>query len=95
METDHRAVCLDIVKPAWTGVRGVWAPEGPPIDWETVLPKGFPVLPRRWVIERTTAWVTHTRRLSRDGEGTHTSSEAFLPLALSRLMVYRLARAAA
>jgi putative transposase len=92
---DHLAVRLEIVKHAWTGLRGVWAPEGTKIDWDKVIPKGFHVLPRRWVIERTNAWVTHHRRLSRDFEGTHTSSEAFIYLAMSRLMVSRLAHAAA
>lgn len=59
------------------------------------MPKGFHVLPRRWVIERTNASITHHRRLSRDFEGTYSSSEAFIYLAMSRLMVSRLARIAA
>jgi transposase len=41
----------------------------------------------------TNAWITHHRRLSRDFEGTHTSGEAFIYLAMTRLMVSRLARA--
>jgi transposase len=92
---EHLRVRLEVVKHPWTGVRGVWAPEGAKIDWDKIMPKGFHVLPRRWVIERTNAWITHHRRLSRDFEGTHTSSEAFIYLAMSRLMVSRLARAAA
>jgi putative transposase len=89
----HLAVRLDIVNHPWTGFRGVWAPEGTTIDWEKIMPKGFHVLPRRWVIERTNAWITRNRRLSRDFEGTHTSSEAFIYLAMTKLMVSRLARA--
>jgi transposase len=85
-------VRLEIVKHPWTGLRGVWAKEGAVIDWDTIMPKGFHVLPRRWVIERTNAWITHNRRLSRDFEGTYTSSEAFIYLAMSKLMVARLAR---
>jgi putative transposase len=54
--------------------------------------KGFHVLPRRWVIERTNAWITNYRRLSRDYEGTYTSSEAFISLAMSQLMLARLTR---
>jgi len=92
---EHLGVRLEVVKHLWTGVRGVWAPEGAVIDWDKIMPKGFHVLPRRWVIERTNAWITHHRRLSRDFEGSHTSSEAFIYLAMSRLMVSRLARAAA
>jgi transposase len=81
------------VNHPWTGLRGVWAPEGTTIDWDKILPKGFHLLPRRWVVERTNAWITHCRRLSRDFEGTHSSSEAFIYLAMSRFMVARLARA--
>lgn len=50
---EHLGVRVEIVKHRWTGLRGVWAPEGVEIDWDTVLPKGFHVLPRRWVVERT------------------------------------------
>ncbi|GAC1408428.1 MAG: hypothetical protein NVSMB49_28600 [Ktedonobacteraceae bacterium] len=90
---DALQVSLDIVNHPWTGMRGVWAPEGATIDWGKIMPKGFHILPRRWVIERTNAWITHNRRLSRDFEGTHTSGEAFIYLAMTRLMLSRLARA--
>jgi putative transposase len=86
------SIRLEVVKHPWTGIRGVWAPEGAVIDWDKVLPKGFHVLPRRWVVERTNAWITHNRRLSRDFEGTFSSSESFIYLAMSKLMVARLAR---
>lgn len=85
-------VRLEIVKHPWTGLRGVWVPEGIEIDWDTVKPKGFHVLPKRWVVERTNAWISAHRRLSRDFEGTHSSSEAFIYLAMTRIMVSRLAR---
>src|SRR3982750_1945748 len=40
-----------------------WSKEGVKVDWETLLPpKGFQVLPRRWVVERSLAWVCHNRR---------------------------------
>ena len=71
---------------------GTFVKEGMEVDWDKIIPKGFHVLPRRWVVERTNAWITHHRRLSRDFEGTSTSSEAFIYLAMSRLMVARLAR---
>jgi putative transposase len=34
-------VRLEIVNHPWTGLRGVWAPEGTTIDWDKILPKGF------------------------------------------------------
>jgi transposase len=58
-----------------------------------ILTRGFHVLKWRWVVERTNAWITHHRRLSRDFEGTHSSSEAFIYLAMTRIMLARLARA--
>ena len=85
-------VRLEIVNHPWTGIKGTYAPIGEKVDWDKIIPKGFHILPRRWIIERTNAWITHHRRLSRDFEGTFTSSESFIYLALSRLMLRRLAR---
>lgn len=53
--------------------------------------KGFMVLPRRWVVERTFGWITQCRRLSKDYEGLPQSSEAMIYIAMTRLMVRRLA----
>ena len=53
--------------------------------------KGFVVLPRRWVVERTFAWLMKFRRLSRDYEETTTSSEAWIRIAMIHVMVRRLA----
>lgn len=55
--------------------------------------KGFVVLPRRWVVERTFAWLTHCRRLSKDYEELPASSEAMIYIAMTRLMIRRLANA--
>jgi putative transposase len=54
--------------------------------------KGFHVLPRRWVVERTFAWLGRNRRLAKDFEATITSSEAWLYLASIQLLARRLAR---
>ena len=54
--------------------------------------KGFQVLPKRWVVERTFAWITRTRRLARDYERLAESSEAFIFVAMIRLGLRRLAR---
>lgn len=53
--------------------------------------KGFVVLPRRWVVERPFAWLTQCRRLGRDYEGLVASSEARIYLAMTRLLLRRLA----
>ncbi len=54
--------------------------------------KGFAVLPRRWVVERTFAWITQCRRLGKDYETLPKSSEAMIYIALTRLMIRRLAK---
>ena len=54
--------------------------------------KGFLVLPRRWVVERTFAWLTQCRRLAKDYETLPESSEALIYLAMTRLMIRRLAQ---
>ena len=70
-----------------------WAKEGVAIDWQKLLsPKGFRVLPRRWVVERTFSWIEQNRRMSKDYERLCASGEAFVYAAMSRLMVRRLIR---
>ena len=52
--------------------------------------QGFVVLPRRWVVERTFAWLSNCRRLSKDYEALSETSEAFVYIAMTRLMLRRL-----
>ena len=54
--------------------------------------KGFEVLPRRWVVERTFAWLGRCRRLAKDVERSIASSEAWIMIAHIRLITRRLAR---
>lgn len=54
--------------------------------------KGFAVRPRRWVVERTFAWLHNFRRLSKDYEFRTDSSEAFILIAASKILLARLAR---
>ncbi len=53
--------------------------------------KGFVVLPRRWIVERTFAWLVKFRRLAKDYEEKPCSSEAWIRLAMIHIMVRRLA----
>jgi putative transposase len=70
-----------------------WAKEGEKVYWQKLLPpRGFQVLPRRWVVERSLAWICHNRRMAKDYERLCASGEAFVYAAMSRLMVRRLAR---
>jgi putative transposase len=84
--------------------RGRWVPHSPTgdfLDWTTVwftyerLPKahtGFRgVLPRRWVVERSFAWLSRNRRLAKDYERKVQTSETLIEVAASRLLLRRLA----
>ena len=67
-----------------------------PIDQPApVMPSGFAVLPQRWIVERTFAWLVRNRRLAKDWEGLPATTETWIYLAMSRLMTKRLAHAAA
>jgi putative transposase len=76
---------LEIVKPPRRWVR-VPADEEPP-PWV-----GFTVLPRRWVIERTIAWIMRNRRMNRDYEFLAQTTQALVYVAMIRLMLRRLAK---
>ena len=53
--------------------------------------RGFKVLPRRWVVERTFGWLMRQRRLVRDYETSEASAEAWIYIALIRIQLRRLA----
>ena len=70
-----------------------WAKEGVAVNWQELLPpKGFLVMPRRWVVERTLAWIEQNRRMSKDYERSCASGESLVYAAMIRLMSRRLAR---
>jgi putative transposase len=56
-------------------------------------PRGFLVLPRRWVVERTFAWLGHARRLAKDYERLPETGVAMIHWAMSRIMLRRLTSA--
>jgi putative transposase len=88
-------------------LRHLWADggyAGPLKDWAPELgnwileivrrdhgTQGFAVLPRRWVVERTFAWLSRNRRLSKDDEEGAKTSESLVFLAMTALMLRRLA----
>jgi putative transposase len=85
-------------KPIPKEVAKVWAEElakeGKEVNWQKLMPpRGFRVLTRRWVVERTFSWLGQNRRMSKDYERLAESSEAFIYASMSRLMARRLARA--
>lgn len=55
------------------------------------IAKGFVVLPKRWIVERTLAWISRNRRLARDFERYARTATAFIRLAMIRIMLRRLA----
>jgi transposase len=84
----HRGIALQVVQRSDGGLRRRWLPADatPPI----VSP--FAVVPRRWVVERTFAWLGRFRRLSKDYEFLTATSEAVIYLAMTRLLLRRLTR---
>ena len=93
---------------ACRGVRLVWADAGSTgtlATWAATLkmtlqivakrdPHAFEVLPRRWVVERTFAWISKHRRTTRDYEHLPASHEAMILWAMIALMTRRLAQPA-
>jgi putative transposase len=66
-----------------------------PIDLQIVKRsddvKGFKVLRKRWIVERTFGWFTQSRRLNKDYETSTESAEAFIYIAMTRIMIRRIA----
>jgi transposase len=59
------------------------------------IPAGFEVIRRRWVVERTFAWILRNRRMSRDYEFLAETTEALIYVTMIRLMLRRLAKGTA
>ena len=86
--TERLGFSLEIIQrgPRWVWVRNDVEPEP--------MPAGFEVIRRRWVVERTFAWISRNRRMSRDYEFLAQTTEALIYVTMIRLMLRRLARGA-
>jgi putative transposase len=106
-DRDGAKLVFERAKAKCAGVRLVWADggyAGKLIAWlrrccgwlleivkRNEAVKGWQLLPRRWVVERTISWLNGYRRLSRDYEYWPETSEAFIQIAMIHLMLHRLA----
>ncbi|WP_420845993.1 transposase [Meiothermus hypogaeus] len=90
---------LQVMQRPDANFRGIWWPEGVPMPPDLIEELGkktrgrrsFVVIPRRWVVERTFAWLSFNRRLNRDYELLPETTETFIYVAMIRLMARRLA----
>lgn len=105
-DRDGAKLLLKGIKGSGKKLRKIWVDggyRGELVNWvkskcnivlEVVLrseeAKGFVLLPRRWVVERTFAWLNHNRRLSKDYERFCDTSETFIYIAMTRLILLRL-----
>lgn len=107
-ERDAARILLPRLRARFWRLKLIWADggyTGPLVTWAaTVLNlvlqvvkrtddiKGFVVLPRRWVVERTLGWLMRSRRLARDYETRADSAEAMILFSMTMVMSRRLAR---
>ncbi len=79
---------VEVVSPWWRQLQR----SAPQVRADLGYRTGFHVLPRRWVVERSIAWLGRSRRLSKDDERRPATSEALIYLASIRLLLARLTR---
>jgi putative transposase len=105
-DRDGAKLVLEKMKNCFPRLQLIWADggyAGQLIDWVKTLAgwvlqivkrsddvKGFVVLPKRWIVERTFGWLGRYRRLSKDYEELVESSEAQIHLAMINVMIQRL-----
>ena len=74
---------------AWCQATGEWELE---VVERTPGTRGFSVVPRRWVVERTFSWLSRNRRMSKDYERKVQTSETLIQVAMVRLLLTRAGR---
>ncbi|MGW4426279.1 transposase [Streptosporangium sp. NPDC004631] len=82
-------ITLQVVVRHDGGMRSTWAPVGAP---PRIVPR-FAVVPSRWLVERTFAWLGRYRRLAKDYEYLPVTSESTIYLAMAFILLHHLARA--
>jgi putative transposase len=78
---------VEVTRRLGTPSTGVWGPADQPLPEG---PVGFQVIPWRWIVERTFGWMGRYRRLSKDYEALPSSSEAWIWISMTRLLLHRL-----
>ena len=84
---------MEAIKPRWVTlwVRGLKQTHKIDLEITGKEGKGFQVIPWRWAVERTFAWLLSDRRQSRDYERLTVNSEAMIQLSMIRVLLNRLA----
>ncbi len=84
----NTSIDFQIVTRPYHNFRGWWVAEGQPVP--PPPPKGFQVVKRRWVVERTFGWIGRNRQLSKEYDTNSEHTVAWMYLAMTRLMLRRL-----
>jgi transposase len=82
---------IEVVRPARAANPTGLHPTQVLAHWDQLFPARLRLQPKRWVVERSLAWIVRWRRLCRDHEGLPQSSEAFITLSACRRMLSLLA----
>ena len=86
---------VEVIQRPDADIRGYWLPAGQTLTPEQSATfrghRKFMPLPRRWVVERSFAWLSFNRRLSREYDLLTRTTEAFIMLAFIRIMIRRVA----
>ena len=83
---DKYSIDLEVIKRPQ---RRFWVHQDTAIELLPKVEEGFKIQPKRWIVERTFAWIGRNRRLSKEYEFNTNSSENFIYLAMNRLILRR------